>query len=151
MALLQTLKAHAFTRGLTDGQLTTLSELAREVSFPENEVVLADGQRSSCFYLVVSGSVAVELRTRGFVSCVQSLGKGDVFGWSSLLDRQDTLFQVRTRELTSVIELDGARLKKCCFEDPALGAALLHRVLYVVAGRVKATEVRFAEMCGVRV
>jgi len=151
MALLRTLKEHAFTRGLTSEQLDSLAEFAREVSFEENDVVLVDGQHSASFYLVVAGSVVVELRTPGFVSRVQSLGQGDVFGWSSLLDRQDTLFQVRAREFTEVIELDGARLKQRCFEDTALGTALLHRVLYVVAGRVKATEVRFAEMCGVRV
>jgi CRP-like cAMP-binding protein len=151
MALLRTLKTHAFTRGLTDEQLNCLAEFSREVSFEENDVVLVDGQHSTSFYLVVSGSVVVELRTPGFVSRVQSLSAGDVFGWSSLLDRQDTLFQVRARERTAAIEIDGARLKRCCFGDTALGTALLHRVLYVVAGRVKATEVRFAEMCGVRV
>jgi hypothetical protein len=35
--------------------------------------------------------------------------------------------------------------------DPALGAEFFHRIISVVAGRVKATELRFAEMCGVRV
>jgi CRP-like cAMP-binding protein len=82
---------------------------------------------------------------------VQSLGPGTVFGWSALLDRQDTLFQVRAREGTTALQIDGAALKACCFADPALGTELLHRALYVVAGRVKATELRFAEMCGVRV
>ena len=33
--------------------------------------------------------------------------------------------------------------------DPDLGAEILLRILGVVAGRVKATEERFAEMCGV--
>jgi hypothetical protein len=35
--------------------------------------------------------------------------------------------------------------------EPELGTEILQRTLQVVAGRVKATEVRFAEMCGVRV
>ena len=33
--------------------------------------------------------------------------------------------------------------------DPELGAEILLRILGVVARRVKATEERFAEMCGV--
>jgi hypothetical protein len=68
-----------------------------------------------------------------------------------LLERQDTLFQVRARERTTALQLDGGRLKDACFRDPVLGTEVLHRVLHVVAGRVKATEVRFAEMCGVKV
>ena len=136
---------------MSDKQLQCLAGYSRAVTFQENEVVLVDGQRSTSFYLVVTGSVVVELATPRYTCCVQSLGAGEVFGWSSLLDQQDTLFQVRSRERTAAIEIDGARLKHCCMEDPALGAALFHRILGVVAGRVKATEVRFAEMCGVRV
>lgn len=151
MALFDVLKAHEFTLGLSEEQVTCLASLAREVTFAENDVVLVDGQRSTYFYLLLTGSVVVELRTPHYVVCVQSLGGGSVFGWSSLLDRQDTLFQVRAREETRALEIDGARMKQRCFQDPALGAAILHRVLNVVAGRVKATEERFAEMCGVKV
>jgi CRP/FNR family transcriptional regulator, cyclic AMP receptor protein len=151
MTIHDTLTAHAFSYGLSDSQTQSLSAIAREVRFEEDEVVLVEGKRSKSFYLLVSGSVAVELRTARYAICVQSLSCGHVFGWSSLLDRQDTLFQVRARETTKALELDGARLKDCCYRDPTLGTELLYRVLMVVAGRVKATELRFAEMCGVRV
>jgi CRP/FNR family cyclic AMP-dependent transcriptional regulator len=151
MPLFEIMNAHAFVQGLSEAHIHRLAEMAREVTFEENAVVLLDGQRSACFYLLVAGSVAVELRTPRYVICVQSLGAGNVFGWSSLLNHQDTLFQVRARESTVALEISGALLKECCFRDPALGTELLHRVLHVVAGRVKATETRFAEMCGVKV
>src|ERR1051326_7410923 len=148
MTLQADLKAHAFTQGLSPAQLDALAELSCEVTFDENEVVLFDGERSTNFYLLIAGSVVVELRTPRYVFCVQSLGPGNVFGWSSLLDRQDTLFQVRARERTVALQMDGAALKARCFDDTGLGTAVLHRLLNVVAGRVKATETRFAEMCG---
>jgi CRP/FNR family transcriptional regulator, cyclic AMP receptor protein len=151
MPLTQSLKQHAFTNGLTDDQIATLASLANPVRFEENEVILVDGQRSSSFYLVLTGSVVVELRTPVCVMVVQALGPGNIFGWSSLLDRQDTLFQVRAREHTTALEIDGAALKARCMSDTPLGAELLHRILHVVAGRVKATELRFAEMCGIRI
>ena len=151
MTLNQTLRDHKFTAGLSDTQVATLAKLATEVHFAEDEVILLDGQRSTSFYFVVSGSVVVELSTPRYAVCVQSLEPGRVFGWSALLDAQDTLFQVRAREATTALQIDGAALKACCFADPALGTELLHRALSVVAGRVKATELRFAEMCGVRV
>jgi CRP/FNR family transcriptional regulator, cyclic AMP receptor protein len=151
MPLIQSLKHHAFTDGLTDDQVATLATMARQVTFKENDVILVDGQHSSSFYLLLTGSVVVELRTPVCVMVVQPLGPGNIFGWSSLLDRQDTLFQVRAREHTTALEIDGATLKARCLSDTALGAELLHRILHVVAGRVKATELRFAEMCGVKV
>src|SRR5215470_9377822 len=103
MSLHEALKTHRFTQGLSDEQLDRLVEIAREVAFEENEIVLVDGQRSTCFYLVTSGSVVVELRTPRYVICVQALETGQVFGWSALLDRQDTLFQVRSRERTTAL------------------------------------------------
>jgi CRP/FNR family cyclic AMP-dependent transcriptional regulator len=147
----QILHNHAFVHGLPAAQIASLSSLAREVTFEEDEVILLEGQLSSAFYLVIAGSVAIELRTPRYVICVEALGPGQAFGWSALLDRQDTLFQVRSRERTTTLCLDGVALKYKCRTDPALGIEILQRTLGLVAGRVKATEIRFAEMCGIRV
>jgi len=150
MTLNHVIRDHCFTQGLTDEQIAKLAALASEVTFEENQVIFRDGQRSTSFFLVTGGSVAVEQRTPTYVVCVQTLGPGQVFGWSALLEDHDTLFQVRARERTTALRLDGAVLKSACREDQQLGNEILHRALKVVAGRLKATEVRFAEMCGVR-
>lgn len=138
-------------RGLKADQLDSLAAQAVPVRFEENEIVLVEGERSAAFYLLVSGSAAIELRTPNYAVCVQELGPGSVFGWSSLLDEQDTLFQVRARERVMALRIEGQKLKALCRTDPDLGSELLRRTLAVVAGRVKATELRFAEMCGVRI
>ena len=151
IALSEILRHHPFTRGLVDAQIAQLSSLASEVIFPEGEVVLLSGQRSEAFFLLLSGSVSVELCATSFIVSVQALGPGQVFGWSALLDDHDTLFQVRARELTTAIRLEGDKLKAACNADPLLGKEILQHALAVVAGRVRATEIRFAEMCGIRV
>ena len=65
-----------------------------EVTFEENEVILA--------------------------VCVQALAPGQVFGWSAVLDCQDTLFQVRARERTTALRLNGAALASLCRTDAVL-------------------------------
>ena len=147
----QVLRDHAFTHGLSEAQIDSLAGMARQVAFEDNEVVLVEGARSNSFFLLLTGSVVVELGTPQYVMQVQVLRPGNVFGWSALLDDQETLFRVRARECTTALQIDGATLKAHCRADPAMGAEFLHRILRVVAGRVKATEVRFAEMCGVKV
>src|ERR1035438_3613096 len=114
------LRAHAFTSGLTDPQVDALAALATQVTFEENQVVLECGERSTSFYLLVEGSVAVELRTPRYAVCVQALGPGQVFGWSALLDHQDTLFQVRARERITALRLDGAALAAAFQADSPL-------------------------------
>ena len=151
MAQVEALRTHEFTSGLADSQIRSLAALARPVEFEAGDLILRDGQRSAAFYLVTSGSVAVELCAPQYTVTVEALGAGRVFGWSALLAEHDTLFQVRAREHTRALRLEGPALQELCRANPALGAEILRRTLAVVAGRVKATELRFAEMCGVRV
>lgn len=143
------LAEHKFTRGLTDQQITKLAPLCTEVVFQDDEVILVNGQRSDSFYLVLKGSACLELRAARFTVCLQAVGPGEAFGWSAWLDHQDTLFQVRAREPMKTLCLRGSDLAELSRTDPELGAELLRRTLKLVAGRVKATEERFAEMCGV--
>ena len=142
---------HDFTRGLTEEQIGKVASLCMEVNFQDDEVILTSGQRSDFFYLIVHGSACVELRAARFTVCVQALGPGHAFGWSAFLDHQDTLFQVRAREPLVTLCLHGSDLAQLCRTDPDLGVELLTRTLQLAAKRVKATEERFAEMCGISV
>src|ERR1035438_2146452 len=105
ITLYEILKGHSFLAGLPESQLARLSLLAREVSFQEGDVILSAGQHSKHFYLLLSGSVCVEVCGRAYTICVQALGSGNAFGWSALLDHHDTLFQVRARESSTGFRL----------------------------------------------
>jgi CRP-like cAMP-binding protein len=144
-------REHAFLSGLAETQLAKIRALGEEVTLPEGELILANGERSKYCYLVLSGSVVVALATQRLTVSVQVVGPGELFGWSALLQGQDTLFQVRARERTTALRIEGSVLSECCRTDPELGVELLHRFLRVVAERVRSTEMVFAEWCGVRV
>jgi CRP-like cAMP-binding protein len=151
MTLTKTINEHAFTSGLSDSQIAKLAELAHEVKFQEDEIILVAGQQSKHFYLLLVGSVCIEVGSRSYVVWVQILNRGDAFGWSALLDHHDTLFQVRAREASRALCLDGDRLCAALQSDSELAAEILRRTLKLVAARVRATETRLGEMCGVRI
>ncbi|HUE24181.1 MAG TPA: cyclic nucleotide-binding domain-containing protein [Bryobacteraceae bacterium] len=138
-------------RGLGDRLIAKLALLATEAAFAENEVILMDRRQSQYFYLVTSGSVSIELHSPIFTVSVLAVGPGQAFGWSALLDHQDTVFQVRAREETAALRFAGADLTEACRSDGELGVEILLRTLQVAAGRIEATEARFAEICGVRI
>jgi CRP-like cAMP-binding protein len=123
----QDIHNHAFMQGLTGAQIAKLASLATEVTFAENEVIVADGQRSQSLYFVFNGSVAVELCTPRFTVCVQALGSGQVFGWSALLDQHYTLFRVRARERTTALRVADSDLAATCRTDTELGMEILFR------------------------
>ena len=148
MSLEQALREHRFTSGLPDSGLAKLAAFAREEAFEQDQVILVAGMQSKDFYLLLSGSVSVEVCAPHYTVRIQALGAGEAFGWSSLLQHHDTLFQIRARERSTAIRLDGSLLYAACTEDAEFGLGLFRRLLELVAGRVKATEARLAEFCG---
>jgi CRP-like cAMP-binding protein len=138
-------------RGLADRQIAKLAAMAAEVTFAENEVILMDRRQSQDFYLVTSGSVSIELHSPIFTVSVLAVGPGQAFGWSAVLEHQDTVFQVRAREQTTALRIAGPDLAQACRDDGEMGVEILLRTLQVAAGRIQATEARFAEICGVRI
>lgn len=151
MTLHDTLRNHAFMGGLADRHIAKLASLATEVTFAENEVILADRQESQYLYLLTSGSVNVELHAPSFTVSILVVGPGQAFGWSAVLEHQDTVFRVRARERTTALRIAGPDLTQACRDDGELGVEILLRTLQVAAGRIQATEAKFAEMCGVRI
>ncbi|HLN00758.1 MAG TPA: cyclic nucleotide-binding domain-containing protein [Bryobacteraceae bacterium] len=143
-----TLKRAGFLKGMEEPHIAKLSVLGSRVRFAEDQLILAAGERSTHFYILLSGSACVEVRTPVYTVCIQVISPGDACGWSSLLYRQDTLFQVRAREACTGFCWDGAQLFSACREDREFGLAFYWRLLELVAGRVKATESKLAEFCG---
>jgi CRP/FNR family transcriptional regulator, cyclic AMP receptor protein len=149
MTLEQLLRAHDFAKGLAQSQTASLATLATEVHFDEGQRLFGGGL-SEYLYLLISGSVAVELIAPQLTLTVQVLGPGQVFGWSGVLEDQYSFFQVRARERVSALRIRGSALAQRCRAEGRLASELMLRTLQLAADRVKATEARFAEMCVTR-
>jgi CRP-like cAMP-binding protein len=139
-----------FFAALSESQIAKLTPLAREVRFQQDEVILETDSPSKHFYILLAGCVRIEVRTKTFNYCIQDVGPGEVFGWSSLLGQHDTLFQVRARDQSQALCLDGSRLRKVLSADPELEAELLRRTLAVAADRIRATETKLGQLFGLR-
>jgi CRP-like cAMP-binding protein len=143
------LRTHPLLHGLNATQLSAVRELASIGIFSSGDVALRADDPSTAVYLLITGTAVIELCLPVGSAEVQGLGPGSVFGWSALLGGADTLFQVRASSDVTAVRLDGARLLALCRSDTVLGVKILHRLLQVVAGRVKASERRFQRLVGV--
>jgi len=142
--------SHPFVRGLPDSCKKRISRLGREVSFEVDEVIFRAGKTLQHFYLLISGSVCVEINAPGYRVCIDAVGPGGAFGWGSLLPDHRTTFQVRCRELHTVaVRLDAEKLLAACQRDPALNAAISFRIGTLIAERLRATESKLTEFCGI--
>jgi CRP/FNR family cyclic AMP-dependent transcriptional regulator len=143
------LAAHPFFKGMEPIYHQLFVDCASNVRFEAGEVIFREGEAANQFYLIRHGRVAVEVSTpeRGPV-IVQSLGEGEVLGWSWMMPPYRWRFDARAVELTRAIALDGRCLRERSEEDHDLGFQLMKRAAHVMEERLQATRLQLLDIYG---
>ena len=127
---------HPFCRRFWPDHVAKLAGMASESKFQAGELIFQEGDRSSLFYLLISGNVALEVVSPGRPVRMATLVAGDLLGWSSLTIDTGKQFQARALEAVHTLAFDGARLRHACEADFAFGFFLTRAVLSVMAERL---------------
>jgi CRP-like cAMP-binding protein len=140
------LAEHPFVRGMKPEHLAVLAEGAKEAVFEPGQIVFRQGDPANRFYLLVDGKLALESHTPGDGEIlVQTLGSGEVLGWSWLFAPFVWHFQARAIERTTAFVLDGGHLLVACDLDKKFGFDLMRRVTQVVIHRLQTTRGRLTQ------
>ncbi len=115
-------------------------------------MVLQEGEYADRCYLISRGQVqllagAGEGARQSGASpvLIQTLGAGDVLGWSWLFPPFEWHFSAVATEPCDAIELNAAFLLTAAEKDPVFGYELLKRVSMQLVQRLQATRARLAE------
>jgi len=145
------LAEHPFFQGLAPEYLRVLVGCASNVRFEAGQQIFREGEEANEFYLIRHGKVALEVYVPGRGSItIQTLGVGEILGWSWLVPPYQWRFDARAVELTRAIALDGKCLRTKCEDDPRLGFALLKRFAHVMTERLQATRLQLLDVYGNR-
>ena len=142
------LRRHGFFTGLDPEYLTLLAGCAANVAFSDGAFLFREGTPAEQCFLITSGTIALEITAPGQVVTVQTLGEGEVAGFSWLMGAH--LWQFDGRAVTKVraIELDGACLRAKCEADPRLGFDLMRRFARLATRRLQATRLQLLDVYG---
>lgn len=143
------LSAHPFFHDLEPRYLKLIVGCAANVRFEAGQFVFREGDEANQFYLIRHGSVSLEIfaPNRGSIT-TQTLGEGDVLGWSWLFAPYRWSCDARAVTLTRAIALDGACLRAKCEGDHELGYELLKRFAHVIMDRLSATRLQLLDLYG---
>ena len=144
--LADTLREHSFLENFRPDHIEKLAGMASQVRFGKNEMIFREGDSSSFFYLLLGGTVALEVVTPGRAVRIATLSGGEELGWSSLLPENTKRFQARSLEEVHALAFDGARIAHACEEDSAFGYALMRAVLKIMARRLQATRLQLMDI-----
>lgn len=140
---LTTIAAQPLLAGLPEHYLQLLTDLSTQTRLDVGEFLFREGAEAECFHLILNGKVALELHAhnRGAIT-IQTLGKGEVAGWSWLFPPFVWQFDARVLAVTETVSFNGTTLREHCNKDHELGYQLIKRFANIIAQRLQATRLQ---------
>jgi CRP/FNR family transcriptional regulator, cyclic AMP receptor protein len=132
---------HPFVRGLSPLHVSTITDYAMTTQFEPGQLIFSEGELANRFYLLLDGEVVLENKVnRENLVLIETLGAGDVLGWSWMFEPYTWHFDARATRPTRAIFFYGTWLREFCDHNPELGYELMKRIAEVLIQRLQATR-----------
>ena len=132
---------HPFLRGLNHTQMALLADCVLTSRFKAGETIFREGEPANRFYLIEKGKVVLESGAEyGEPVVIQTIGPGDLLGWSWMMPPYKWHFTARAIEPTEAIHFAGTLLREYCEKDHSLGFELHKRMSAVMMKRLQAAR-----------
>jgi CRP/FNR family cyclic AMP-dependent transcriptional regulator len=135
--------------GLDEEHLVQLADVAEQVQFAEGEVIFREGDPATDVYLIVDGSVSLEVCAAS-VGCrrILTITEGELLGWSPVLDQTRLSATARALEPTRAVRLNGKQVLAQCEHNPRFGYEFMRRAALALANRLNATRLQLLNVYG---
>lgn len=138
--------AHPFLIGLSRHQIQLLIDCAMLTRFAPDQIIFRTGETANRFYLIESGTVALEAVAMGESPVlIDTVSTGGLLGWSWLFPPYLWHFDARATAPTTAIFFYGTALREYCEKDPALGYELFKRMSEVMIRRLQSAREKLTE------
>ena len=138
---------HPFLVGMGKEQTALLTDCAIGAHFSKGQAILREGEQANRFYLIESGRVILESgKAYGQPMIIDTIGAGDLLGWSWMFSPYTWQFTARASEPTTAIFFYGTILREYCERDHSLGYELLKRMAAVMTRRLQAARQKMLDL-----
>jgi CRP-like cAMP-binding protein len=143
------LAEHPFFKALDENYLNLVVGCAANARFEAGEFLGREGGNADNFYLIRHGQVSLQVASPGRgVMVVQTLGEGDILGWSWLVPPYRWTLDAQAVTLTRATALDGKCLRAKCEANHDLGYELLKRFTQIMMQRLEAARMQLLDIYG---
>jgi CRP/FNR family transcriptional regulator, cyclic AMP receptor protein len=135
------LSRHPFFQEFDQAHLAALSACANTAVFDAGTYLFREGEPAHAFFAIQRGRIAIASLTphEGPVT-IQTVGDGDLLGWSWMLPPFRWHFGARAIEATSVVAFNAACVREQLEIDPRLGFLVMRRFAQVMGTRLEAVS-----------
>lgn len=141
------LAEHPFVKGLEKEHIQLILGCAKNVVIEAGKYLFKENEEANSFYIVRIGKIALEIYSpeKGAI-VIQTIGEGEMIGWSWMVPPYQWKFDARAIELTRLIELDGTCLRTKCESDPKLGYEIMKRLANVFEQRINSLRLQLLDL-----
>jgi CRP/FNR family transcriptional regulator, cyclic AMP receptor protein len=132
---------------LREEHLATIAGCATTAHFDEDEYLFREGDDADTFYVLRSGSIALETHVPGQGPArLMTLHDEDVLGWSWLFPPYRWHLDARALQPVRALAFDGACLRQKSVDDHELGYEVMRRFAEVIVSRLQATRMQLLDV-----
>lgn len=146
MISIRALRRFPIFEGLSDDELERIAALCREEVYEAGAVIHEEGTPADYLYIVQDGKVILELKLelQPYASprrtTIEEMTKGQVFGWSSLVEPYTRTLSAKCVERTRLVLLKGSDLLELFEREPHIGYELMSAISKIVGSRLRDTR-----------
>jgi diguanylate cyclase (GGDEF)-like protein len=132
---------------LTPEEIARVRLLMKKKQVPEGWILFREGDEGRLMYIVLSGSVAISIRTSdGEDVEVSRVGEGSFFGEMSILQKDVRSATCKAIEDCVLLSLDGNGFNRLMNSEPAAAVKIMQRMLDTAATRLQNTGAFLSDM-----
>ncbi len=130
---------------LEESEIKALATLAEEERYKAGEFIFYEGDPATKMYLLLEGQVEMMMNTDAEGTrreVVMTVGPGEVFGWSSLVEPYQLTASAHCATPVRVVAIPAPGLRALMTVSCTLGFRLMQKACQVASARLRATRVQ---------
>ena len=143
--IIQVLRRCEVFVGLHDDDLTKIASLPsiHFETYNESEIISVEGEPAKDLYILVDGQVGLRLTVELVMESqareikVDTVNKGSIFGWSSLVQPYASSRTAVCTKQSKVLVIDGKELIQLMDNDEHIGYEVMRSIACVIASRLR--------------
>ena len=145
----ETLRRFSLLAGLEPAFLEGLSALSQSRSIEQEHWLFYEGDKAEALYLIVTGRVELKINIdpkRNTYVTLASLGEGDFFGWSAIVEPYIYSLGAITADSTQLVTFEGNDLRALLEKHPDQATGFMQIIVQTMATRLNTLTQRAPEL-----
>lgn len=147
MVPIETLKDLDIFDGLSERELELLTGIAEIVELPKGSIIFKEHDEANNLFILLQGNIAIQFevgRNRDVV--VHSVGSGQAFGWSALVQPYKFTATARCINASKLVTISRVKLRDLMEGDCHLGFVIMEKLAELVSERLRDTRIQLISM-----